>query len=905
MVSTKAGEELSSLSYTYDLAGNKLTSTETVDGKEEKTTFSYDDNNRLIKLEGSEGIISYSYDKNGNRIAQEKNNEKLEYIYDTENRLLAVKDKDGLLMAALYDGDDNRVFTASRKEGKNTYQLFRIKENDQKTTNSRKSPKTSPNGEENSLFWYGFSQNVLQALSSFPQTVGSIWHSIFDDVSSAYHQKVAKDRATKDGLVVNPPSLGNLPGEGDVTYASEVKDVLIPYTTREDTYKYYEEHNYVNDVNREHTEVLQTYDHDLKARETYSYGHGRTSYLNNQTNKSYQYLTNQSGSVTGLTQDGKAVASSSYQLYGSTKKSTDETGNPYAYNGEARDSTGLDYLRARYYDSHAGTFLTEDSYQGEVTAPLSQNRYAYVHNNPVNYTDPSGHFLKGLINGAKKAWNGVKNLYNRATTFVGNVAKSAVNFGRNVVNWVGNKVSQAANWVGTQVNKATNWAAQQWNNYQQRGVSYQASGPQAYYPSASSYASQQQAQAQAQAEARRQQHIRDEYTQATGLKTTPKTREAQSMFRNWGKALKEMYTHVCTTAKRIKNDTVQFLKKVDWKKVGIAAVATVAAVAVTVATAGAAAPVVAGLVGATGLTGFGAAVATGVAVGAVSGAAGGGVHALTSGVLSGQKPGDILNNTVNGAINGAFTGGLTGGLLGGFGSATSSVANPLARHVVDTVGETATDTIVDATQGGKVTPGSIAASFAINAISEGISVRASKGPKADVAKNKPKSGDVPVTKPLKDVTPVQQLALPGPTSKPLALPEPKSTPKTDFYVGPDGTTLPATGYRYMNSQYADQTVKSMQAPGGYIGFTRFDSAKQVQDAYQIAPDWSDTKLRGEFDTLQIFDNVRVPRAYGDKAGETLEPLTKVYPEFGTGGYPQLITDKAKNINFRDVAIIGD
>lgn len=26
-------------------------------------------------------------------------------------------------MAALYDGDDNRVFTASRKEGKNTYQL--------------------------------------------------------------------------------------------------------------------------------------------------------------------------------------------------------------------------------------------------------------------------------------------------------------------------------------------------------------------------------------------------------------------------------------------------------------------------------------------------------------------------------------------------------------------------------------------------------------------------------------------------------------------------------------------------------------------------------------------------------------------------------------------------------------
>ena len=44
----------------------------------------------------------------------------------------------------------------------------------------------------------------------------------------------------------------------EVTYASQVQDVLIPYTTREDTYNYYEEHNHVNDVNREHTEVLET-----------------------------------------------------------------------------------------------------------------------------------------------------------------------------------------------------------------------------------------------------------------------------------------------------------------------------------------------------------------------------------------------------------------------------------------------------------------------------------------------------------------------------------------------------------------------------------------------------------------------------------------------------------------------
>ncbi|ONK29657.1 RHS repeat domain-containing protein [Streptococcus azizii] len=133
VVTDKEGKELSSLTYSYDLAGNKLTSTETIEGKEETTRFTYDDHNRLIKLENKDGTTSYTYDKNGNRISSQKNDEKLDYIYDTENRLLAVKDKAGLLFAALYDGDDNRVFTASRKEGKHSYQLF-------KREDKRKSP---------------------------------------------------------------------------------------------------------------------------------------------------------------------------------------------------------------------------------------------------------------------------------------------------------------------------------------------------------------------------------------------------------------------------------------------------------------------------------------------------------------------------------------------------------------------------------------------------------------------------------------------------------------------------------------------------------------------------------------------------------------------------------------------
>ena len=133
----------------------------------------------------------------------------------------------------------------------------------------------------------------------------------------------------------------------------------------------------------------------------------QASYLNNQTGDSYNYLTNQSGSVIGLTKDRQAVASTSYHLYGTRKTSTDPTAQPFVYNGEDCDDTGLDYLRARYYDSQGGTFLTEDSYSYEDTEPLSQNRYSYVQNNPVNYTDPSVHFWNSI----KKAGTMLKRRY--------------------------------------------------------------------------------------------------------------------------------------------------------------------------------------------------------------------------------------------------------------------------------------------------------------------------------------------------------------------------------------------------------------------------------------------------------------------------------------------------------------
>lgn len=64
----------------------------------------------------------------------------------------------------------------------------------------------------------------------------------------------------------------------------------------------------------------------------------------------------------------------------------------YGYNAEeAHPQTGLQYLRARYYDTSAGRFEVQDSYLGTIVNPLSLNRYLYCLSDPLNLIDPSGY----------------------------------------------------------------------------------------------------------------------------------------------------------------------------------------------------------------------------------------------------------------------------------------------------------------------------------------------------------------------------------------------------------------------------------------------------------------------------------------------------------------------------------
>jgi hypothetical protein len=48
------------------------------------------------------------------------------------------------------------------------------------------------------------------------------------------------------------------------------------------------------------------------------------------------------------------------------------------------------YLRARQYDPDTGRFISLDPVLGSLSVPQTLNRYSYVVNNPLKYTDPTG-----------------------------------------------------------------------------------------------------------------------------------------------------------------------------------------------------------------------------------------------------------------------------------------------------------------------------------------------------------------------------------------------------------------------------------------------------------------------------------------------------------------------------------
>ncbi len=119
------------------------------------------------------------------------------------------------------------------------------------------------------------------------------------------------------------------------------------------------------------------------------------------------YHTDHLSSTNIVTNDSGAKEEEIYYYpYGASRTDSNPAIARHKYTGQEGDGeTGLYYYGARYYDPSIGRFISADTIVPGPANPQALNRYSYVLNNPLLYTDPTGHFsldsfLKSVFTGA-------------------------------------------------------------------------------------------------------------------------------------------------------------------------------------------------------------------------------------------------------------------------------------------------------------------------------------------------------------------------------------------------------------------------------------------------------------------------------------------------------------------------
>ena len=359
---------------TYDLKDQLLTATQGSGEKASTSSYTYDSVGNVTSVTNGNGkVTSYSYDQLSNLVERMTSlGDKETYTYNVNNQLEKVTKSDGKTISYDYNKLDQllKVEYSEKQEGQVLYTYDadgrRVSMSDLTGTSQYA---TNEEGEIT-----GVRQGDGSLIQYEYDAYGNISKMIYPDGSTVSYTYDELDRLTSVTDVKGQKTTYSYNQAGDLTEVNR-GDGTKSFLTYDKAHRLTE---------------LRHMDKQDKFISSYGYEYDDVS-----------TAYHQKVAKDRATKDGQAAASTSYHLYGAGKTSTDTTGNPFAYNGEARDDTGLDYLRARYYDSQGGTFLTEDSYPGEATDPLSQNRYSYVQNNPVNYTDPSGHRMVWAVDGSE------------------------------------------------------------------------------------------------------------------------------------------------------------------------------------------------------------------------------------------------------------------------------------------------------------------------------------------------------------------------------------------------------------------------------------------------------------------------------------------------------------------------
>ena len=422
--------------YAYDGVGNRTAMTDTVGGG----TYAYDSLNRLTSvLDPSGRRFTYGYDAVGNRISiTYPDGKQATYAYDAADRLSAIIDWSGRVYTYSYDAVGNLTQLALPNATVSTYSY-------DGTNRLVELVNTSPVSGTLSSFQYeldhvgnrlvmtdtagttSYAYDCLHRLTDVVYPDGEIVSYTYDHVGNrtamtstvsgvvTYTYDAGDRLLAAGGTAFTWDDNGNMLSQGPTSFAYDASNRLTQVVSGTTTVEY----TYDGDGNRVRATtdgaavdylyaifsgLPQVLIESLAGNDTtYTFGLARLTMTAPDGTRSF-YHSDGLGSMAGLSDDlGQSVASYAYDAFGAIRSQTGGRTNTFTFAGEQIDPTsGLLYLRARWYDPALGRFLTRDPVAGYDVSPATLNRYVYVRSNPVALADPSG---RDWLNTSRAFWN--------------------------------------------------------------------------------------------------------------------------------------------------------------------------------------------------------------------------------------------------------------------------------------------------------------------------------------------------------------------------------------------------------------------------------------------------------------------------------------------------------------------
>ena len=386
--------------YEYDEKGNRKTLRYPQSGME--TNYKYNDGNRVISVENKrQGTVisawEYSYDLAGNILSKINKAGSapvtISYQYDRLGRLTEEDYSGWKRTLYTYDVYSNRI--KMMVEGKTKDELVSVTGYEY-GLNNRLEKETKKQGKTTETYRYRYDDNGNETFRIWEKTVPTPDYPGIVKLSGDYQKEtpIVYEWRHYDGF--NQLSRINQ-DNNEITY--QYRGDGLRHSTQ--IRKLTESQGKTNLYCWDGSDIVAEVTDSSKIK---TYLRGINLVASEIDRVVYYYILNEHGDVTQLwSQSGTCKASYEYDAFGVERKPDKEDENPFRYCGEYLDlKTNTYYLRARNYRSVTGRFTSEDTLQcvknqlpnkQEVFDPLSLNLYTYCHNNPVFYTDPSGHFV--------------------------------------------------------------------------------------------------------------------------------------------------------------------------------------------------------------------------------------------------------------------------------------------------------------------------------------------------------------------------------------------------------------------------------------------------------------------------------------------------------------------------------